>query len=106
MDDSRAVVAHERLHHGAAEGGCHMTDGGRGLGDGDDSVNDAIPDSLREKGVSRRRALQILGAVPVATALGAQQPTAPLTPGVTSQVPTKPGETVGASKGPRFFNGH
>src|SRR6185503_7880501 len=44
------------------------------------------------------------GAMPVAAALGAQQPTTPLTPGVTSQVPTK--ATVGAQKAPRFFNAH
>jgi gluconate 2-dehydrogenase gamma chain len=76
------------------------------------SDNDEVSDlgsRLSEKGVTRRRALQILGAVPVATALGAQQaPTQgkPLQPGVTSQVPSKPGETPGAPKGPRFFNGH
>src|SRR3954466_9511357 len=87
MDDSRVVVAHERLHHAAAESRCDMS----------------------EKSVSRRQALKVLGAVPVATALGAQQaPTQgkPLQPGVTSQVPSKPGETPGAPKGPRFFNGH
>lgn len=56
--------------------------------------------------LSRRRALQILGAMPVAAALGAQQPTTPLTPGVTSQVPTKPDATPGAQKGPRFFSAH
>jgi gluconate 2-dehydrogenase gamma chain len=58
--------------------------------------------------MSRRRALQVLGAVPVAAAIG-QQPTtpqAPLTPGVTTQVPVKPGQTPGGPTGPRFFNRH
>jgi hypothetical protein len=50
--------------------------------------------------------LKVLGAMPVAAALGAQQPTTPLTPGVTSQAPTKPDAATGAQKGPRFFNGH
>jgi gluconate 2-dehydrogenase gamma chain len=62
--------------------------------------------SAPEKGVSRRQALKVLGAMPVAAALGAQQPTTPLKPGVTSQVPSKPGETPAAQKGPRFFNEH
>jgi hypothetical protein len=44
--------------------------------------------------------------MPVAAALGAQQPTTPLTPGGTSQVPTKPDAATGAQKGPRFFNAH
>jgi len=62
-----------------------------------------------ENGVTRRRALQILGAVPIATALGAQQPVtqqpqAPLTPGVTSQVPST--GTPGAQRGPKFFDKH
>jgi gluconate 2-dehydrogenase gamma chain len=65
-----------------------------------------------ESGVTRRRALQILGAVPVAAALGAQQPVTqqppaqqpPLTPGVTSQVPST--ATLGAQRGPKFFNKH
>jgi gluconate 2-dehydrogenase gamma chain len=58
--------------------------------------------------MTRRRALQVLGAVPVAAAIG-QQPTTPqqpLIPGATSQIPTKPGQTPGASAGPRFFNRH
>jgi hypothetical protein len=77
-----------------------MTDGGRGTGEGSDGVE------ISEKGVSRRQALKVLGAMPVAAALGAQQPTTPLTPGVTSQVPTKPDAATGAQKGPRFFNAH
>jgi len=74
-----------------------------------DSNNDNDP---QEKPISpimsRRRALQVLGAVPVAAAIG-QQPTtpqAPLTPVVTTQVPVKPGQTPGAPTGPRFFNRH
>jgi len=62
-----------------------------------------------ENGVTRRRALQILGAVPVATALGAQQPptqqpTKPLQPPTTGQSPST--ETPGAPRGPKFFNKH
>ena len=77
-----------------------MRDGGRGTGEGGDGVE------ISEKGVSRRQALKVLGATPLAAALGAQQPTTPLTPGVTSQVPTKPDAATGAPKGPRFFNAH
>jgi hypothetical protein len=57
--------------------------------------------------ITRRRALQVLGAVPVAAALGqapAQQPK-PLTPGVTSQVPSGPAATA-APPTPTFFNKH
>lgn len=74
---------------------------GHGDGDGDDGV-----DIISEKGVSRRQALKVLGAVPVAAALGAQQATTPLTPGVTSQTPAKPSAAPGAQKTPRFFNAH
>jgi gluconate 2-dehydrogenase gamma chain len=61
--------------------------------------------------MTRRRALQVLGAVPVAAALG-QQPTPPqqqkpLTPGVTSQIPTKPENAPRAGAAvPKFFNRH
>jgi len=58
--------------------------------------------------ITRRRALQVLGAVPVAAALGqapAQQPK-PLTPGVTSQIPSGPAATGGATAAPTFFNKH
>jgi gluconate 2-dehydrogenase gamma chain len=64
------------------------------------------------RGVSRRRALQILGAVPIATALGAQQQQTPqqnkvLTPGVTSQIPTTPGNAARTTlNAPRFFTAH
>jgi hypothetical protein len=76
-------------------------------------MSDADDKSVEQVGsmsriMSRRRALQVLGAVPVAAAIG-QQPTtpqAPLTPGVTSQIPTKPGQTPGATAAPRFFNRH
>jgi gluconate 2-dehydrogenase gamma chain len=62
-----------------------------------------------ETGVTRRRALQILGAVPVATALGAQQPATqqpakPLHPPTTGQTPST--EQPGAPRGPKFFNKH
>jgi len=58
--------------------------------------------------ITRRRALQVLGAVPVAAALGqapAQQPK-PLTPGVTSQIPSGPAASGGATAAPTFFNKH
>ena len=58
--------------------------------------------------ITRRRALQVLGAVPVAAALGqapAQQPK-PLTPGVTSQVPSGPAAAPAAPATPTFFNNH
>jgi len=59
------------------------------------------------KEISRRRALKVLGVLPVATALGAQQPVQkPLTPAVTSQVPTKPGAQPHSPPVPSFFNAH
>jgi hypothetical protein len=81
---------------------------GSGTGEAGTEQQPVAPPEQLESGeppqLSRRRALQILGAMPVAAALGAQQPTTPLTPGVTSQVPSK--TTVGAQKAPRFFNAH
>ena len=78
----------------------------RGQGAGGD-VNSA-ENRTTENGVTRRRALQILGAVPVATALGAQQPTQqpakPLQPPTTGQSPAA--GTAGAPRGPKFFNKH
>jgi len=59
--------------------------------------------------MNRRRALQVLGAVPAAAALGVQQAPQqpkPLTPGVTSQVPANPGETTKAGQVQKFFNKH
>jgi hypothetical protein len=58
--------------------------------------------------MSRRRALQVLGAVPAAAVIG-QQPMSSqtrLTPGVMSQVSTTPGQAPGAAVEPRFFNRH
>ena len=76
------------------------------MSDADETISkEEVPVS---KIMTRRRALQVLGAVPVAAAIG-QQPTTPqqpLTPAVTSQVPSKPGQTPGAHAGPRFFNRH
>jgi len=87
-----------------------MRDEGRGTGDGGGDQQPIVAPEHHESDdqpqLSRRRALQILGAMPVAAALGAQQPTTPLTPGVTSQVPSKPDAAAGAQKGPRFFNAH
>lgn len=65
--------------------------------------------TISEKVISRRRALQVLGAVPVAAAIGQQpgQQQKPLTPGVTPPVPTT--ATVAshaAPAGPKFFNAH
>jgi hypothetical protein len=51
-------------------------------------------------GVSRRQALKVLGAVPMAAALNQQ----PYRPAVSSQVPTK--AVVGVAEGPKFFNAH
>ena len=71
-----------------------------------ESLNEPHPTG----GVTRRRALQILGAVPAAAALGvqeapAQQPTKPLQPPTTGQLPSTP--TPGAAtQGPKFFNKH
>ena len=84
------------------------TDDGR-LATGDDAEGVVAPEiSLAESTLTRRRALQILGAVPVATALGAQQPThpmpKPLAPPTTGQSPIA--ETVGAQRAPKFFNKH
>ena len=62
-----------------------------------------------EKVISRRRALQVLGAVPVAAALGQQpgQQAKPLTPAVTSQVPSGPTAMANAGvAAPHFFNNH
>lgn len=64
--------------------------------------------TISEKVISRRRALQVLGAVPVAAAIGqqpAQQPK-PLTPGVTPPVPTPTAAAPHAAVGPKFFNNH
>lgn len=58
--------------------------------------------------MTRRRALAVLGAVPVAAAIG-QQPTTPqkpLMPGATSQAPPTPSQAPGAPAAPRFFNRH
>lgn len=66
--------------------------------------------AISPKVITRRRALQVLGAVPVAAALGQQTPgqqQKPLTPGVTSQVPTAPTATpTAAVAAPHFFNTH
>jgi len=55
---------------------------------------------ISEKGVSRRQALKVLGAVPVAAAIGAQQPAATQAPVGAAQAPAS------APKAPRFFNAH
>jgi hypothetical protein len=62
--------------------------------------------------MSRRRALTVLGAAPIAAALGQQQQQRtpqqqrPLTPGVTAPVPTTPAANRQAPSAPRFFNKH
>lgn len=75
------------------------------MSEADDKDTTEVPTS---RIMSRRRALQVLGAVPVAAAIGQQPatPQPPLTPGVAPQVPTPPGQTLGAAAGPRFFNRH
>jgi len=82
-------------------------DGGRVTRDGvEETGEQAAPTRI-----TRRRALQVLGTVPVAAALDpgllAQQPK-PLQPAVTSQVPTGPTAAAPAAlaAGPRFFNNH
>jgi gluconate 2-dehydrogenase gamma chain len=59
------------------------------------------------EGISRRKALTILGAVPMAAAIGQvpQQQKIPVNPPATS---SNPGiaATVGAPRAPRFFNQH
>jgi hypothetical protein len=55
--------------------------------------------------ISRRRALTILGTMPVAAAVG-QVPQVPVNPPATSSHPATTPTTVGAPRGPRFFNQH
>ncbi len=78
-----------------------------------DDVRDVSDQSdettISPKVITRRRALQVLGAVPVAAALGQQpgQQQKPLTPGVTPQVPTPPAPAATAGvAAPHFFNNH
>lgn len=74
-----------------------------------DLPNDLEGTPVSKKLITRRRALQVIGAVPVAAALGQQpgQQQKPLTPGVTPQVPTPPtGPQAAGVAGPRFFNNH
>jgi gluconate 2-dehydrogenase subunit 3-like protein len=70
-------------------------------------LDESVELPVLEKDISRRRALKVLGVLPVATALGAQQPAKkPLTPAVTSQVPSKPGAQPHSPPVPSFFNVH
>jgi hypothetical protein len=91
-----------------------MTDAGRDPRDAEanearSGAADAQSTGISNKVISRRRALQVLGAVPVAAAIGQQpgQQQKPLTPAVTPQVPTGPvaPQAAGAA-GQRFFNAH
>src|SRR6185312_6664548 len=67
----------------AAQGRCSMTD------------------------ISRRRALTILGTMPVAAAVGqVPQAQTPVNPPATSSHPATAPTTVGAPRAPRFFNQH
>src|SRR4051812_40333373 len=73
----------------------------------DDVSNDLVGSdqpASQDFTVSRRRALKVLGAVPLSAALGQQAPQQPYKPGVTPQVPTH--AVVGAVQGPKFFNAH
>lgn len=91
-----------------------MREAGSGTPDAVESAdgNQASPietTAISEKVISRRRALQVLGAVPVAAAIGQQpgQQQKPLTPAVTPQVPTGPAAPQAAGvAAPRFFNNH
>ena len=87
--------------------------GARDEGPGNDvdsaTAETAAAEATTETSLTRRRALQILGAMPVATALGAQQPVTqqpqkPLHPPTTGQLPNA--TTPGAPRGPKFFNKH
>jgi hypothetical protein len=69
-------------------------------------MSDDERDSTREPLVSRRRALQVLGAVPVAAALGIPQQPKPLSPGKTAPIPAHPAAPPAQAAGPRFFNEH
>lgn len=72
-----------------------------------DSSIDSDETPVLGQEISRRRALKVLGVLPVATALGAQQPAQkPLTPAVTSQVPSKPSAQPHSPAAPSFFNPH
>ena len=74
-----------------------------------DLPDDSGATSISDKVISRRRALQVLGTVPVAAALGQQpgQQPKPLRPGVTPPVPTTATAPAHAAPaGPKFFNEH
>ena len=64
VDDPRALVAHERLHRAAARGGGDMST------TSDDRDHEGADTTSSDATISRRRMLQVLGAVPVAAALG------------------------------------
>lgn len=62
----------------------------------------------KPRGISRRKALTILGTIPAAAAIGqvqAQVPQTPVNPPMTSHNPATVAP-VGAPRGPRFFNKH
>src|SRR4051794_12211640 len=77
----------------------------RELGDGNreaDANHDTTPPGV----ISRRRALTILGSVPVAAAIGqVPQTQTPVNPPATSPNPGV-AAVVGAPRAPRFFNQH
>jgi gluconate 2-dehydrogenase gamma chain len=80
----------ERSEEAAAEGPLHAEE------------------ASRPNGISRRRALTILGMVPAAAAIGQvpnPQARNPVNPPATSHNPATT-ETVGAPRAPRFFNKH
>lgn len=61
------------------------------------------------KVISRRRALTVLGAMPIAAAIGqvpVPQQQKPLTPHVTAPVPPTPGHPASGPAGPAFFDAH
>jgi hypothetical protein len=71
----------------------------RDAGSGTREAGNDANNEVSEKGVSRRQALKVLGAMPVAAAIGTQ-PAA--TPHITSQAAATPA----VEKAPRFFNAH
>jgi gluconate 2-dehydrogenase gamma chain len=77
--------------------------------DPEHSEGDATEGSLSSQGssLSRRRALQIIGSVPMAAALGVQQQQQPATPHVTPNTPAQPPEPAKiVQRSPAFFNAH
>ena len=75
---------------------------------GDVEDRDAVQDGVQPV-MSRRRALTVLGAVPIAAAIGqvpVPQQQKPLTPHVTAPVPPTAARPASGPAGPAFFDAH